>query len=70
MGPLNLAKNLQPSCWKTLKTLNLSSLALISSSDDPYLSLVPQLTKLAENNVLEALKKIWHNGGNRHCLCH
>ena len=23
MGPLNLAKNLQPGCWKTLKTLNL-----------------------------------------------
>jgi len=43
IGPLNLAKNLQPSCWKTLKTLNFSPV-LFSGSDDPYLSLVPCLT--------------------------
>ena len=58
MGPLNLAKNLQPSCWKTLKTLNLCSLVLYSSFSDPYLSLVPRLAEFSGNNVLEALKII------------
>ena len=58
MGPLNLAKNLQPGCWKTLKTLNLCSLVLYSSFSDPYLSLVPRLAEFAGNNVFEALKII------------
>lgn len=51
MGPLNLAKNLQPGCWKTLKTLNLLLTGFKRSL--PILG-----TSTRRNNVLEALKII------------